>query len=125
MIYFEQDEIEKQAALFGALADSTRLKLIKLLCQQYPNALCVNALTSLLGVSQSAVSQHLKVLKSIGLVRGERRGYHIHYYVNPKIIKDYLELIPTVFKIKETRPEQICRNSCSEEEEEQQCHSEN
>jgi len=73
-------DTDEQAAVFSALADPIRLRLVRLLCRQRgPNALCVNALAAFLGVSQSAVSQHLRVLKAIGLVKGERRGYHIHY----------------------------------------------
>jgi len=69
------DNIDKQATLFGALSDPTRLKLLRLLSQQKePNALCVNALAYQLGVTQSAISQHLRLLKSAGLVKGERRG---------------------------------------------------
>ena len=109
----EQRAIERQVAVFSALADPTRLKLVKLLCQQHPtHALCVNALASLLGVSQSAVSQHLRVLKAIGLVSGERRGYHIHYYVNHEMVKDYRELILTVLRVEEAVPEQLCQNNC-------------
>jgi ArsR family transcriptional regulator len=79
--------IEEQATLFGVLADPTRLKLLKLLAQQRePNALCVNALAYQLGVTQSAISQHLRILKSAGLVKGERRGYRIHYFVNQEAI---------------------------------------
>lgn len=78
-----RDTTEEQAAVFAALADPTRLRLVKLLYRQrHPDALCVNALAQLLGVTQSAVSQHLRVLKAIGLVKGERRSYHIHYYIN-------------------------------------------
>lgn len=51
--------VEEQAAIFGALADPTRLKLLRLLCNQKdPDALCVTALAGLLGISQPAVSQH-------------------------------------------------------------------
>lgn len=79
--------IDDQAALFGVLADPTRLKLLRLLAQQRePNALCVNALAHRLGVTQSAVSQHLRVLKSMGLVKGERRGYRIHYFINQETL---------------------------------------
>ena len=79
--------IDDQAALFGVLADPTRLKLLRLLAQQRePNALCVNALAYQLGVTQSAVSQHLRVLKSAGLVKGERRGYRIHYFINQETL---------------------------------------
>ena len=84
----------EQAAIFGALADPTRLKLLKLLCsQQEPDALCVGALTGLLGITQPAVSQHLKVLKSIGLVTGQRRGYHVHYSVSHERIEQCRELV--------------------------------
>jgi DNA-binding transcriptional ArsR family regulator len=79
----ETTNIEKQAVLFSVLADPTRLKLLNLLSKQRePNALCVNALAYQLGVTQSAISQHLRVLKSAGLVKGERRGYRIHYFVS-------------------------------------------
>jgi ArsR family transcriptional regulator len=81
------ESIDEQAALFGVLADPTRLKLLRLLARQKePNALCVNALAYQLGVTQSAVSQHLRVLKSVGLVKGERRGYRIHYFINQETL---------------------------------------
>ena len=83
-----REGIEESVAIFGALADPTRLKLIRLLCQQREGrALCVNALASLLGVTQSAVSQHLKVLRSIGLIKGERRGYYIYYFIDREALK--------------------------------------
>lgn len=88
-----EENTDEQAAFFGALADPTRLKLVKLLCRQRdPDALCVNALASLLGVTQSAVSQHMRVLRAIGLVKGERRGYHIHYFINQDMLEKYSKL---------------------------------
>ena len=45
--------------------------------------LCVNALAHKLGVTQSAVSQHLRVLRQAGLVRGTRRGNFMHYSLDP------------------------------------------
>ncbi len=94
--------IEEQAALFGVLADPTRLKLLKLLARQRePDALCVNALAYQLGVTQSAVSQHLRVLKSAGLVKGERRGYRIHYFVNQKALTQAQEQISCALPVKE------------------------
>jgi len=88
------EQTEEQATVFGVLADPTRLRLVKLLCRQkQPDALCVNAMAMLLGVTQSAVSQHLRVLKGIGLVKGERRGYHIHYFVNRGALERCLELV--------------------------------
>ena len=106
-------DTDEQAAVFSALADPTRLKLAKLLCRQRdPNALCVNALADLLGVSQSAVSQHLRVLKAIGLVKGERRGYHIHYYANYDMVKRCRELILSALTIKEPVQHESCQVYC-------------
>ena len=92
-----KDTAKEQAAIFSALADPTRLKLLRLLCQQHePDALCVNALVGLLGVSQPAISQHLRVLRSVGLVRGERRGYHVHYAVDSATLNYYKTLVSEI-----------------------------
>jgi len=108
-----QENAEEQASVFSALADPTRLKLVKLLCRQRdPDALCVNALASLLGVTQSAVSQHLRVLRSIGLVKGERRGYHIHYYINPEALKRFQSFLSSVLEMPATCPEEPCKDYC-------------
>ena len=87
------DEIETLTELFKALSDPTRLRLVRLLGQQSQGErldecngrgfLCVNALAHRLGVTQSAVSQHLRILRQAGLVRGERRGSFMHYSLNP------------------------------------------
>ncbi|MFH1381399.1 MAG: metalloregulator ArsR/SmtB family transcription factor [Chloroflexota bacterium] len=94
--------IEEQATLFGVLADPTRLKLLGLLAQQRePTALCVNALAYQLGVTQSAVSQHLRILKSAGLVKGERRGYRIHYFINQEALIQAQRQIATALPTEE------------------------
>ena len=111
-----QENSEKQAAIFGALADPTRLKLVKLLCRQRePDALCVNALSALLGVTQSAVSQHLRVLRVIGLVKGERRGYHIHYFVSLAVLERYRELTSAALSTEEPVKERVCENNSNKE----------
>jgi len=50
-------------------------------------AMSVNALAEALGVTQSAVSQHLRVLKAAGLVRDERQGYWIYYSLNREALE--------------------------------------
>jgi len=108
-----ETSIEEQAALFSVLADPTRLRLLRLLSRQRePDALCVNALASLLGVTQSAVSQHLRVLRSIGLVKGERRGYHIHYYINPEALKRCQSFLSSALEMPATCPEEPCKDYC-------------
>ena len=93
------DEIEELAEIFKALSDPTRLRLVKLLSEQPPSEdpgacsgqrfLCVNALAHRLRVTQSAVSQHLRVLRQAGLVRGERRGPFVHYSLDKDGLEKY------------------------------------
>ena len=72
------DKTKKLSEIFKALSDQTRLKMIKIL-NASERPMCVNALTNRMDISQSAVSQHLRILKQAGLVRPERRGNFIHY----------------------------------------------
>lgn len=88
------DKIEKFAEIFKALSDPTRLRLVKLLgaCQKgicSGGPLCVNALAQQLGVTQSAVSQHLRVLRQAGLVRGVRQGSYMHYSLDGDGLRKY------------------------------------
>ena len=68
--------IEAMARIHKALSVPARLEILRLLAQ-HPS--CVNALTRNLRISQPAVSQHLAILRQVRLVRGERKGYRVHY----------------------------------------------
>lgn len=73
-------KIMKEAAeLFKLLSVDKRIEIIELLKNE---PMSVNALAEALKITQSAVSQHLRVLKSAGLVTDERRGYWIFYSLN-------------------------------------------
>ena len=48
-----------------------------------------------------AVSQHLKVLKNAGLVKGERWGYRVHYFVNREALDRAQELISAALQLEE------------------------
>jgi DNA-binding transcriptional ArsR family regulator len=86
--------MQELVRFFKALGDETRLRLVALLAQQEPSrALCVGRLAQELGVTDSAVSQHLRVLKDLGLVRGERRGYRLHYFLDLERLAVYQDLV--------------------------------
>lgn len=69
--------IDETADLMGLAGNSTRLKLLYLLDNM--KELCVCDLAELLGVSVSAVSQHLSKLKAYGLVTPRRDAQTIYY----------------------------------------------
>ena len=88
------EKIDKIADVFKALSDPTRLRIVKLLAECGTGVceggqLCVNALAHRLGVTQSAVSQHLRILKQAGLVQGSRQGNFIHYSLDRDGIREY------------------------------------
>jgi len=88
------NETHDLARFFKALGDETRLRLVALLARQEPgNALCVGRLASELETTTSNVSQHLRVLKDLGLVRGERRGYRIHYFLDQGRLAVYRDAV--------------------------------
>ena len=102
------DEVDQLAMIFKALSDPTRLRLLKLLNQNATTAphphqhhescnggqfLCVNAMAHHLGVTQSAVSQHLRILKQAGLVNGERHGHFMHYSLDRAGLQQYGEVL--------------------------------
>lgn len=64
-------DIYKQARVLKALADPTRLKIVKALNE---HELCVCELMLLLNAQQSAVSHHLRILKDANLVVERRQG---------------------------------------------------
>jgi ArsR family transcriptional regulator len=86
--------ISKQAEKFKVLGVESRIRIIELLKQR--GALSVNNIADVLGITASAVSQHLKVLKYAGLVRNERRGYWIHYEVDPVALEQCNQMLSEV-----------------------------
>lgn len=63
--------------IFATLADPTRRGLFERLCREGEQT--VGALTAAAGVSQPAVSKHLRILKTAGLVRDRHQGRQTHY----------------------------------------------
>lgn len=59
-----------------ALGEPSRFKLLQLMSRR---SYCVRALAVKSGLSESAVSQHLKILREAGLIYGIKRGYYTHY----------------------------------------------
>ena len=76
--------MKEAAELFKLLSADTRIEIIEYLKRGDMN---VNALAESLGVTQSAVSQHLRVLKAAGFVKDERKGYWIYYSLNREVLE--------------------------------------
>jgi DNA-binding transcriptional ArsR family regulator/flavodoxin len=83
--------VPEMAGVFKSLGDLTRLQIIYLLATDTTGTLGVSDLAARLGISQPAVSQHLKTLKTEGLVDSRREGFYIYYTVNRERMVEFRE----------------------------------
>jgi ArsR family transcriptional regulator len=79
-----------------AMADPTRIRILKMLEQK---RMCVCELTAVLGIQQSSVSHHLRILKDAGLVVDMRHGAWIDYALAQT---EYNEFAPALLKMART-----------------------
>lgn len=77
------------AETFGALADSNRAKILHSLVDQ---ELCVCDIACVVGVSESAISQHLRILRSLRLVKQRKEGRMMFYSLNDDHIRQLLDI---------------------------------
>ncbi|HEY8500931.1 MAG TPA: metalloregulator ArsR/SmtB family transcription factor [Clostridia bacterium] len=98
-----------------ALGDETRYLLVKLLLQ---HDLCVGALAKRLDISESAVSQHLRLLRNAGIVKGEKRGYFTHYYIDRDFLRNAAKELTGLCELDKievvcakTNPDACCRKN--------------
>jgi DNA-binding transcriptional ArsR family regulator len=70
------DTTHALAALFAALGDPTRLRVVAALAA---SELCVGDIAGALGLSESAASHQMRVLRGLGLVRARRAGRLVYY----------------------------------------------
>lgn len=71
-----EEELQDLADFFKVFGDATRLKILYvLLCSE----MCVYDISTVLGMSQSAISHQLRVLKQMDLVKNRREGKIIFY----------------------------------------------
>ena len=80
------NEVEQLSQTFKALADPSRLRILIALWGQ---EMCVCDLAALLGVSESAVSHQLRLLRTMNLVKNRREGTILYY----RLIDDHMKML--------------------------------
>ena len=80
------EEAVATAALFRAVADPARVKIVNLLARG-GEPVCACEFEPALGLSQSTVSHHLKKLTDAGLLERERRGKWAHFSLRPEAVE--------------------------------------
>ena len=83
-----------RAPVFAALGDETRLSLVAKLCGGQPHS--ISQLTEGSKLTRQAITKHLRVLESVGIVHSVRRGRESRFEFDPESmegIKEYLDFV--------------------------------
>lgn len=78
---------EALARMFKALGDPTRVKLLSMIAAAPEGEACICDMTEPVGLSQSTVSHHMKLLVEAGLATREQRGKWAYYRVAPDVLR--------------------------------------
>jgi DNA-binding transcriptional ArsR family regulator len=87
-------DAEKLAEIFKLFSDKARVRIVQVLKRR---AMCVTELTSQLGITHSATSQHLRVLRDARLVKFQKEGLHVYYHLDEQNIERLHKTIGKLF----------------------------
>ncbi len=79
------------AEIFRVLSVESRIRILEILKSQGP--LGTNQIAEILGITPAAVSQHLKVMRVVGLVNSEREGYWIPHSIDEQAMEGCRQLL--------------------------------
>lgn len=85
----DEQAFRHMAATFSAMGDASRAQLLLLIASQER---CVSDLARELKISESAVSQHLRLLRSLRLVRPRRQGRNVYYVLDDRHVEQMLTI---------------------------------
>ena len=88
-------DTEKLARIFKLFSVEARIRIVQALKRR---GMCVTELTSLLGISQEATSQHLRVLRDAGIVWSQKRGFHVYYSLDKQNMAFIRKAISELYK---------------------------
>jgi DNA-binding transcriptional ArsR family regulator len=89
-------DAKKLAVIFKLLSVEARIRIVQALKRR---ALCVTELTSQLGISQEATSQHLRVLRDAGIVKFQKRGFHVYYSLDKQNVAFMYKAVSVLYEL--------------------------
>lgn len=81
----EEEDLLDLADLFKVFGDSTRVKII---CALFQSEMCVCDIAALLGMTKSAISHQLRILKQSKLIKNRRSGKVVYYSLDDEHVKN-------------------------------------
>jgi ArsR family transcriptional regulator len=83
-------DYNENARIFKALAHPTRLHIIAMIREKESS---VKMMEKILGLAQPNISQHLSLLRNMGIVEAERTGNHVSYHIKNQTIIKLLDVL--------------------------------
>jgi ArsR family transcriptional regulator, arsenate/arsenite/antimonite-responsive transcriptional repressor len=99
-----ESQAAELAAMFKALGDPVRLRLLSLIASHPGGEACVCEISATFDVSQPTISHHLKLLRSAGLLDCERRGTWVYYWAIPSALRQLSSALHADDRALTTRP---------------------
>ena len=82
--------METLVKVFKALSDETRLKILMIISSK---VICQKGISRHLQISDSAVSQHIKILKEANILTGYKEGYYVFYRINEEVFNECISFM--------------------------------
>jgi ArsR family transcriptional regulator len=83
----DSETAERLAEIFASLGDPTRLRILSAMMDHEQN---VGALSEAAGISESAASHQLRLLRTLHIVRARKDGRHVYYSLDDEHIRDLI-----------------------------------
>ena len=102
-------ETKELARFLKVLSVDSRVKILELLKE---GPLCVGALSVRLGITQGAVSQHLRIMRDAGILIDDKDGYYVHYRINKNTLEALRDKVDVLLEIGDFKsgPPRRCRD---------------
>jgi ArsR family transcriptional regulator len=88
----------QMAEVLKALGDINRMKIIRILASNPEESVCVIDMADMLGITQPATSQHIRVLKNVGILGSKRVKNRTYYFIDSEKLKEYQRIIDQMFR---------------------------
>lgn len=88
LVLLNENLADNIALTFKALADPTRVRLIRYLAESSTGTACACHLPQALGITQPTLSFHMRKLHDAGLVTREKRGRWVHWSIHPEAMRE-------------------------------------
>jgi ArsR family transcriptional regulator, arsenate/arsenite/antimonite-responsive transcriptional repressor len=94
---YDSDLSEELEELFKALANINRLLLIRSLASGEIERISVTEMAEIMGLTQPAASQHLKILKTARILNAKKEGNYIYYTFNKRALLKHKKKVDFLF----------------------------